>query len=785
MEYRCGALAASARGPALAGLAGDTGEPDSSPVIGQNSGMLIADEVTRRPPLARRRHHVGRGRGWRLGGMSTVLLLAATPGHALNGVELRFEHLQGPAWSAHNVTLTGELRPDGALAATLRADRVRLAAPVGTLRDVHLHCPALQISGPEYRCRNARLRTTTSPLGALDLYASVTLDTRSSEVHLLAERMVWERLALQLEAYWRPGAWQVAVAGDALALADVQPVVARVLPAIAPLAIHSGVADVAFDIHYAAGQPLSAAGEFAWRQLVLDNAAGTVAADDMSGGGRFQLRGTQPDATLDLHLEAARGEVYVEPVYINLAGHPVQLDARAQLSRGAPARISRLTYEHDGNLRAEITGDVRLGTRGVDAEFAEIVLNDVRFPAAYGTYLEGFLVGTPLARLDTQGALSARAHIEHNRLAAAALSLEDLNGDDSEGKLALYGLTGDVHWRRHATPASTTASPAPVRPSAHAPGTAAAATTRHMLGTGTSRLRWSGGFVKGIGFGRASTAFTVHGDDFRLLDQLEIPVLDGALRVSTLTAAGLVTDNPLVEFDAFLSPVDLRRLTAALGWPAFPGTLSGELPLLSLRDGTITLGGNLVARVFDGEVRVSDLRVEEPFSSARRTRADITLRNLDLALLTDVVTLGRIEGRLDGHVDDLTLIRARPVAFDASFHTASGARGRRRISRRALDNISEIAGGGTALLSNGLLSLFRDFAYRELGIRCRLHNDVCHMGGVAAAGDGYFLVRGRGLPHIDVVAYSREVDWRRLVAQITEALARSRADKPATATEEP
>jgi hypothetical protein len=63
------------------------------------------------------------------------------------------------------------------------------------------------------------------------------------------------------------------------------------------------------------------------------------------------------------------------------------------------------------------------------------------------------------------------------------------------------------------------------------------------------------------------------------------------------------------------------------------------------------------------------------------------------------------------------------------------------------------------------------------GTGCVLEDGVCHMSGAGPAGDsgfgeGYYSVRGSGLPHIDVVGYRGEVDWSQLVrqlAQVTES----------------
>src|SRR4029453_18653499 len=49
------------------------------------------------------------------------------------------------------------------------------------------------------------------------------------------------------------------------------------------------------------------------------------------------------------------------------------------------------------------------------------------------------------------------------------------------------------------------------------------------------------------------------------------------------------------------------------------------------------------------------------------------------------------------------------------------------------------------------------------------------MNGVAPApNNGYYLVKGKGLPRIDVIAGARRVDWPRMVAQLKAATDSSR-----------
>jgi hypothetical protein len=136
-----------------------------------------------------------------------------------------------------------------------------------------------------------------------------------------------------------------------------------------------------------------------------------------------------------------------------------------------------------------------------------------------------------------------------------------------------------------------------------------------------------------------------------------------------------------------------------------------------------------------------------------------------------VIGFGSITGRLDGHINALRLVDWAPVAFDAWLETDQAWTGKRRISQRAVSDISSVGGGGG--LSSGLqaqaLKLFKDFGYSRIGIGCKLRDNVCTMDGIGSAGDGYIIVAGAGLPRIQVVGFRRKVDWPTLVSRLKAA----------------
>ena len=110
--------------------------------------------------------------------------------------------------------------------------------------------------------------------------------------------------------------------------------------------------------------------------------------------------------------------------------------------------------------------------------------------------------------------------------------------------------------------------------------------------------------------------------------------------------------------------------------------------------------------------------------------------------------------------------------MDMHFYTPANDRSQHRISQRAVENLASVGGGGAAaVLSSGFLKFFDVFAYDEIGLRCVLKDGICRMSGVGAAnsgpqGRGYYLVKGSGVPRIDVVGFRDTVSWPRLVQQL-------------------
>ena len=250
---------------------------------------------------------------------------------------------------------------------------------------------------------------------------------------------------------------------------------------------------------------------------------------------------------------------------------------------------------------------------------------------------------------------------------------------------------------------------------------------------------------------------------------LALPILDGALKLSDVSAARIGTDW-YWHLQAQLIPVSMADFSRALNLPIMQGKASAEIPLVTYSAGNLTTDGEMVLNVFDGTATITNLTMRNPLGIAPRLNADIALRNLDLGNLTRTFSFGAIEGKLDGDIDDLQLQNWKPVKFDAEVHSSPG-KYPKKISQRAVENISALGGAGAAAaIQRSFLQFFKQFNYEKIGLSCKLRNDICEMNGIASTDGGYIIVKGSGIPAITVLGYNHSVGWGELLARVKRVI---------------
>jgi hypothetical protein len=246
---------------------------------------------------------------------------------------------------------------------------------------------------------------------------------------------------------------------------------------------------------------------------------------------------------------------------------------------------------------------------------------------------------------------------------------------------------------------------------------------------------------------------------------MRVPVLDGALELQDF-AAGTTAEGWRWRLSGRVEPISMEKLTQAMGLPTMHGMVSGVVPEVRYARETLSMDGALAIKVFDGSVTARDVQLIEPFGRAPRLHAVLDMKGLDLELLTRTFDFGTITGRIDARVAGLELVDWQPVRLDMRIESSPGSYPR-RISQRAVQNISALGGAGAAAaIQRSFLRFFEQFGYERIGLSCRLRNGVCEMDGVEKAPQGYVIVKGGGIPSISVIGYNRSVSWRELVERL-------------------
>jgi hypothetical protein len=488
-------------------------------------------------------------------------------------------------------------------------------------------------------------------------------------------------------------------------------------------------AELALDMHDAG---LQSSGQFTLNAVGFDTPSGTLAAQRLSGNGRFDLDTTGGPAQIDLDASLHGGDLLLGPIFAKLPGHLVSLGLHATAQNGA-FELSRLRVNDPDALQLE-------GTLAFDAKGTMKTLRmqnfHASFPAAYQRYGEAWLATMGMHNLTTNGQLGGSIDIGADGPRAFAFNTDGLDLADSDGHVAIRGLRGGIDWATQGDRPATT-------------------------------LGWSGMQFYRIPNGAAQSRWQSRGGLLSLQKPLEIPLLKGQLRVGELQWRPAAAKGQRLETSLVLLGVDMSAFSNAMGWPAFPGTLAGAIPSLRWVDDRVELEGGLSASLFGGFVDITRLSLRHPFGPDPALSGDMSLRQLDLGAMTSVFDFGSITGRMDGSINDLQLVNWKPVAFKASLLAGSGG----RISQRAVNNLTTVGGGGIAAgLQGAVLRLFKTFGYKRIGLNCTLQGSVCQMSGLESGADSYTILEGSGLPRLQVVGHQAQVDWPTLVDRLQAAM---------------
>jgi hypothetical protein len=630
-----------------------------------------------------------------------------------------------------------DLLSDSQTRVTLKARAATLPDPVGKLSDLTLVCTSPVIAEPRFGCDSGRLTARGGPTGSIDAAMTAVMNTRTGITTFGGRGLKVAGTTATFDGSLDEKGWQVKGRTGTTTVEALRKFAApwfelpKDVTGDGKVAIEGSAADSGKGTLVDATMNLDA--------VTLTNDASTIVTDNLAAIVRLRARLNEADTALELNVAGKQGQVLVNPVLLDFGKNPLTLASRANL-KGDLMTIESLRLTQTDLIDLTGAGSVNLAgeTPGVSGDFE---LAKFQFPAAYTSYMQITLATTSvLSDLKTSGSLTGALTVRDNGITSLRISPQGLELHDTKDRLHLSQVNGEVNWR----PAGAAKAP-------------------------PSKLSWSKGGAYGLSGGAATIEFLAQGAGFHVTRPTKLPIFDGALAIETLALGNLDGENMEVAFKGNVEPISMPLLTKAFGWPEFSGTLAASVPGVTLKDNVLTFQGNVESEVFGGRIIGSNIRMQDPLGRFPQFFADVRARDLDLGLLTQTFEVGSITGKLEVDVLGLELFAWSPTAFSARLATPKGDKSRHRISAKAVSSLSNVGGGGGGVvqaLQSGVLRFFDEYNYDKLGITCKLVGDVCEMSGIEPAGVGYYIVKGAGLPRIDIIGSQGRVNWNQLLSSI-------------------
>ena len=664
-----------------------------------------------------------------------VLSIFSAAGMAAFELGFSVDDIEGEGWRADGIAISlSEVAVDHYAVAITVANLV-LPDSHGTLEGLRLECPDVSRDGSAWLCEHGRLKLQASPIEPQDAtWQGSYVDDGHLQITIPRLALAQGTVALELNA--DDGVWS----------ARLQPhrtTIARLAALSGQLALPSdwGIEGRASGLVKLGGGPAgleSVDADLVFDQLAYASPDGTQAAEKVVI--KTELRGRVRKALwrFDATLAWPSGAAYAEPLFIDASDGPVTLSLSGSWSpQQVRLQLDGGSLELAGTAAVSATGLFQ--GPGLAPKDLTIALHSDDAGRLYGRLLQPFLIGTPADDMQVAGHVGLVLHFDEQGLDQAGLEIKDLALEDRQGRFALDDTDGSIGWDRSKV--------VPV-----------------------SRLAIAGASIYRIPTGAFDVRVHFAADRIDLVEPVVVPVLGGSIALDRFALSGalIAGARPKWEASASLRDVSLEQLTRTLEWPPFNGSLSAQLRELNYVEGLFSVGGGLEFSAFGGRIEVSGLSIQDPLGTVPVLKADAIMRGLELEALTETFAFGRIEGRLDADMRSIQLVGWQPDRFDLHLYTPQNDDSRHRISQRAVENLTELGSGVPAGLSATVLRVFDEFRYDRIDLRILLQGRVADLDGLARPDGGYYLVKGSGLPRIDVIGRNRSVAWKDLVERLQQ-----------------
>ncbi len=481
-----------------------------------------------------------------------------------------------------------------------------------------------------------------------------------------------------------------------------------------------------FSIHFVS-VPNDFSADILFNAASFSDESGLHAGENLTGQMKLAAKSVNNTWQWNGLISWTKGELFWQPFYFGKAGNLFEINGTFKSPILNIENASLMVNEV-----GKMTSSAQINTQTKTVEDIKVSAKDVDFAGLYSVFLKPMVEKSVFGNLDVSGKADWQFEIKNLEPRSFELNLRDANVDDKNGKFAFKHMNAHLPW--------------------------------DYDNAKTININYKSGHLLKMPLGDTNLNAEINRYSF-VSPQLTLPILDGALNLSDVSAA-MIADNWYWHLRMNLTPISMTDFSTAMGWPKMQGKISGQVPLVTYAGKQLSMDGAMTFNVFNGTIGMDNLKIEDPLGVVPRLNADLLMRNLDLGELTRTFSFGDIEGKLDGDVKNMVLENWKPVHLDAYIHTSEGKH-LKKISQRAVENITALGGeGAAAAVQRTFLRFFKEFNYDKIGLSCKLRQDICEMGGVESTPTGYIIVKGKGIPSVNVNGFTQRVSLEDLLGRI-------------------
>jgi hypothetical protein len=652
-----------------------------------------------------------------------LIMLTIPSVYALESVTVKLEQLSFQKWKLQGIEVSLGAINNQSQQFGLSIKKLSLPKPFQDLNLVDIRCQQFIWNDTKIHCQQGKASIQSKRFSSPRLNFSFLISEAKTQFTINQFKLL--KGVLNLQANLKKDQWTIQLKGKKVALKLVQQLL------FPTHKLSSGFIDLSINANGKGMQPKRIRANITLNQLSLQSKDGKKATENLSL--KTTLKATENKQRWHWQQESVfkQGNIYFEPLYLGNKNTSIKLKTQGLFDlANQQITLDEVQFTHpqiatiDAYARIELKPKFNIISAKAYAQIESL-------EQLSKTYLNSVTETTSLEGLMLAGRIDAGITLSNNQADKAYLTTNKLQLKDPKQRFNLHDGVIILNW------------------------------SKNKDFKESSSISWRQLDLYSIPLPRSYFNLLLRDKQISLLKSVDIPLLGGNIQINKFDWQAMKDNSPKVVFAGKIQTLSLEKLTEILGSKSLSGSISGDIPGVHFEAGKLSLEGGLKINLFGGEININQLALSGLSTDFSQFYSDIEVTDLDLDLLTQKFESGGMKGKLSGFVRELYMENWQPIQFYAWMGTEDDDDSKHQISQKAVENLASIGGGGAVdFVSRIILGMFDNFDYDKMGLGCYLHKGVCQLMGAEAAGTrGYYIVKGGGLPRIDVMGYNTRIDW--------------------------